>query len=108
MNSEFSNVDKIDNDANQVLAAGLIICKDENGNDCKIGDRVSISEPPYKVYHKKHNAYTEIERKTYEGVLLLSLENGYYLKGDGIHFQPPKHGSCSNFGGKELWQWRRL
>jgi hypothetical protein len=96
------------NCANRVLAAGLFISKDENGNDCKIGDKVIISEPPCKIYHRELNAYTETERKNYEGVLMLSIENGYYLKGEGIHFQPPKHGTPSNFGGKELWLWRLL
>jgi len=87
---------------------GLFICRDYNGNDCKVGDKVLISEPPCRIYHRELNAYIETKRKNYEGILMLSLENGYYLKGDGIHFQPPKHGAPSNFGGTELWLWDKI
>jgi hypothetical protein len=90
----------------RTIGDGFFVSKDENGNDCKIGDSVIISEPPCRIYSSERNAYIETERKNYEGILMLSLENGYYLKGDGIHFQPPKHGTPSIFGGKELWLWR--
>lgn len=102
---EFENNKEKDN---QIFGAGLFVSKDKDGNDCKIGDKVIISEPPCRIYHPERNAYTETERKNYEGVLMLSLENGFYLKGNGIHFQPPKHGKVSVLGGKETWVWKLL
>jgi hypothetical protein len=91
-----------------LLGAGLIVSNDINGNDCKIGDRVIVSEPPCLTYNSDRNAYTEHPRKDYEGVLKLSLKKGYYLEGDNIHFQPPKHGTPSRWNGKEVWTWCRL
>ncbi len=42
-----------------------------------------------------------------EGVLLLSIIDGFYLKGDDIHFQPQLHGSPSIFS-KKLWTWKHI
>jgi len=108
MTTKKTSIEKQGNAVYNVLAAGLLVCKGENDIECRIGDKLQVSEPPERVFHRQRDATRIGERTYYEGVLKLSLENGYYLEGDGIHFQPPKHGTPSNMGGRELWIWRRL
>jgi len=106
--NETSKTDAAAIAGSNMLAIGLFICNDKNGNPCRIGDKVIITEPSSRIYHRDKNAISECKPQSYEGILMLSIQNGYYLKGNNIHFQPPMQDARSTFGGTEVWQWQLI
>jgi len=91
-----------------MLAIGLFICNDKDGKPCTIGDRVRITEPKSRVFSIEKGIVMEGNSTVYEGMLLMDIKQGFYLKGKGIHFQPPFNETPSRFNGRETWIWERL